>query len=146
MCDPFSSWQFICWCFHFLPPNIPSAHRVSQSKRPRLLYHLVLPYNKFASQNLSPRSRKKIHQVFPRPNGVESEQSSDVNSDMTSDLTDVTSDFTDISSITPSLGVLKNIEQGTLGVVVRGDEGRKQGSVLIPWDFSFLFLASSSVR
>lgn len=54
---------------------------------------------------------------------MESEHSSDVSSDisdMTSDLTDVTSDITDISSAPLSPRVLKNIEKGTLGAVVRG--------------------------
>lgn len=55
---------------------------------------------------------------------MESEHSSDVSSDMTSDmtsdLTDVTSDITDINSAPPSPRVLKNIEKGTLGAVVRG--------------------------
>lgn len=46
-----------------------------------------------------------------------SDVSSDMTSDMTSDLTDVTSD---ISSAPPSPRVLKNIEKGTLGAVVRG--------------------------
>ncbi|KAK2887994.1 membrane-associated phosphatidylinositol transfer protein 2-like isoform X3 [Channa argus] len=91
--------------------NIATTHKVSQTKRPRLLSHLAPPYNKCTSQSLSPRLRKKICQVFPKPDDVECEQSSDVSSDMTSALTDVTSDITDISSSPPSLGVLKNIEQ-----------------------------------
>uniref|UniRef100_A0A7N6A1H8 DDHD domain-containing protein n=1 Tax=Anabas testudineus TaxID=64144 RepID=A0A7N6A1H8_ANATE len=65
--------------------NIATTHRLSLSKRPRLLYQLVLPYHKFASHNSSPRLRKKTRQVFPRPNGVD--------------------------SIPPSFGALKNIEQ-----------------------------------
>lgn len=91
------------------------------------------------------RSRQKIRRVFPKPDGVESEQSSDVSADMTSDLTDVTSDITDFSSAPLSPGVLKNIEQGTLGAVVRGREGRMLGSILIPCALSFL-LVSSSLR
>lgn len=75
--------------------------------------------------------------MFPRQSGAESEQSSDVSPDVTSDLNDVTSD---IHSTVPSFRVLKNIEQGTLGVVVGGDEGRKQGSILIPCDCSVLSL------
>lgn len=69
--------------------------------------------------------------MFPKLNGVESELSSDISSD----LADVTSD---ISSVTPSPGVLKIVEQGTLGAVVRGHEARMLGSVLIPCAFSFL--------
>ncbi|XP_026153952.1 membrane-associated phosphatidylinositol transfer protein 2 isoform X2 [Mastacembelus armatus] len=90
--------------------NIATTHKVSQSKRPSLLSQLVLPYSKFAAQSLSPLSQKKIRQVFPRCSGVESEPSSSVSSDLTSDL-DVTSDITDISSTPLSLRVLKNIEQ-----------------------------------
>lgn len=82
---------------------------------------------------------------------MESEPSSDLSSDMTSDLTDVTSDLTDvtsdisdISSAPPSPGVLKNIEQGTLGVVVRGHEGRMLDFILIPLALSFLPPQTSS--
>ncbi|XP_035489726.1 membrane-associated phosphatidylinositol transfer protein 2-like isoform X3 [Scophthalmus maximus] len=95
--------------------NIATTHKVSHTKRPSLLSHLALPYNKFASRSSSRRLRNKIRQVFPRPNGVESEQSSDLSSDLTSDMTsdfiDVTSNITDISSAPPSPGVLKNMEQ-----------------------------------
>ncbi|XP_040013343.1 membrane-associated phosphatidylinositol transfer protein 2-like [Xiphias gladius] len=98
--------------------NIATTHVASHTKRPSLLSHLALPYNKFATRNPSPRLRKKVRkvrQVFPRDNGVESEQRSDISSDMssdiTSDLTDVTSDITDISSPPPSPRVLKNIGQ-----------------------------------
>ncbi|KAI3362061.1 hypothetical protein L3Q82_012402 [Scortum barcoo] len=93
--------------------NIATTHKheVSHTKRPSLLSHLALPYNRFASRSPSLRSHKKTRQVSPKPNGVESEQSSDISSDMTSDLTNVTSDITDISSAPPSPGVLKNIEQ-----------------------------------
>ncbi|XP_035524434.1 membrane-associated phosphatidylinositol transfer protein 2-like isoform X2 [Morone saxatilis] len=87
------------------------THEVSHTKRPRLLSQLALPYNRFASRSQSLRSRQKTRQVFPKPNGVESEQSSDVSSDMTSDLTDVTSYVTDISSAPPSPRVLRNIEK-----------------------------------
>lgn len=120
--------------FLFLLPNIPSAHKgeVSHSKRSSLLSQLAVPYNRFAPRTPSLRLRQKTRQVFPKLNGVESEQSSDVSSDMTSDLTDVTSDITDISSAPPSPRVLKNIEQGTLGAVVRGHEGRMLGSILSP--------------
>ncbi|XP_078142022.1 membrane-associated phosphatidylinositol transfer protein 2 isoform X1 [Centroberyx gerrardi] len=89
--------------------NIATTHTRGggQTKRLSLLSHLALPYNKLASRSPSPRSRKKVLPVFPGPNGVESEQSSD----MSSDLTDVTSDITDTNSVPPSPGVLKNIEQ-----------------------------------
>lgn len=67
---------------------------------------------------------------------MESEQSSDLSSDLTSDMTsdfiDVTSNITDISSAPPSPGVLKNMEQGILGTVVQGHEGRMLDSILIP--------------
>ncbi|XP_031157141.1 membrane-associated phosphatidylinositol transfer protein 2-like isoform X1 [Sander lucioperca] len=86
--------------------NIATTHKREVS----LLSQLALPYNRFVSRSSSLRLRKTIRQVFPKPNGVEHEQSSDVSSDMTSDLTDVTSE-TDISSAPPSPGVLKNIEQ-----------------------------------
>ncbi|XP_035802225.1 membrane-associated phosphatidylinositol transfer protein 2 isoform X2 [Amphiprion ocellaris] len=97
--------------------NIATTNKceVSHTKRPSLLSQLALPYNKFASRSPSFRARQTIRRVFPRPSGVESEQSSEVSSDMTSemtsDLTDVTSDITSISSAPPSPGVLKNIEQ-----------------------------------
>ncbi|KAM6902526.1 LOW QUALITY PROTEIN: membrane-associated phosphatidylinositol transfer protein 2-like [Xenentodon cancila] len=85
----------------------------SPAKRPSLLSHLPLPYNRFICRSPASRSRSKIRRVFP--NGVESEQSSDISSDitldMTSDLTDVTSDITSISSVPPSPGLLKNIEK-----------------------------------
>lgn len=113
---------------------------MSLTKRPSLLSQLALPYNRFASRRSSLQSRQKTCQVFLKPNGVESETSSDVSSDMTPDLTDVTSNITDITSAPRSPGVLKNIEQGTLGAVVRGHEGRMLGSVLIP---CVLFPASS---
>ncbi|XP_049415801.1 membrane-associated phosphatidylinositol transfer protein 2-like isoform X3 [Epinephelus fuscoguttatus] len=89
--------------------NIATTHKrgVNHSKRSRLLSQLALPYNKLASRSPSLRSGKTIHRVFPKPNGVDSEQSSDVSSD----LTDVTSDISDISSVPPSPRVLKNIEQ-----------------------------------
>lgn len=124
----------MCWHSYFLPPNIPSAHKceVSHTKRPSLLSQLALPYSRFASRRPSFQSRQKTCQVSPKSNGVESEPSSDVSSDMTSDLTDVTSNITDISSAPLSPGVLKNIEQGTLGAVVRGRERRMLGSILIP--------------
>lgn len=52
---------------------------------------------------------------------MESEHGSDVSSDMTSDMTfDLTDVTSDISSAPPSPRVLKNIEKGTLGAVVRG--------------------------
>uniref|UniRef100_A0A673CAF9 Phosphatidylinositol transfer protein membrane associated 2 n=1 Tax=Sphaeramia orbicularis TaxID=375764 RepID=A0A673CAF9_9TELE len=57
----------------------------SQAKRPSLLSQLALPYNRLTCRSPSPRSLKKIRQVFPKPN--------------------------DISSAPPSPGVLKNIEQ-----------------------------------
>ncbi|XP_037609179.1 membrane-associated phosphatidylinositol transfer protein 2-like isoform X1 [Sebastes umbrosus] len=90
----------------------------SQAKRPGLLSQLALPYNRFSPRRPSSRSRK-TRQVFPKPNGVESEQSSDVSSDVisdvtsdvSSDFTDVTSYITDISSAPPSPGVLRNIEK-----------------------------------
>lgn len=73
------------------------------------------------------QSRHKTPQVFPKANGVESEPGSDLSSDVTPDLTDVTSDLTDVTSnITdvgsepPSRGALMDLEQGTLGAVVRG--------------------------
>ncbi|XP_069557682.1 membrane-associated phosphatidylinositol transfer protein 2-like isoform X1 [Brachyistius frenatus] len=88
---------------------------VSHAKRPGLLSQLALPYSRLAARSPSLRSPKKIRQVFPRLNGVDSEQSSDTSSDVTSDLTpdltDVTSDITDISTPPPSPRVLKNIEQ-----------------------------------
>lgn len=110
-----------------------SAHtcEVSHAKRSRLLSQLALPYNRLASRTPSRRSLKKVRRVFPRTNGLESELSSDVSSD----ITDVTSD---ISSVPTSPRVLKNIEQGTLGVVVRGHEGWMLGSVLTPRSLSFL--------
>nr|XP_033503104.1 membrane-associated phosphatidylinositol transfer protein 2-like [Epinephelus lanceolatus] len=89
--------------------NIATTHKrgVSHSKRSRLLSQLALPYNKLASRSPSLRSGKTIRRVFPKPNGMDSEQSSDISSD----LTDVTSDISDISSVPPSPRVLKNIEQ-----------------------------------
>ncbi|XP_034458993.1 membrane-associated phosphatidylinositol transfer protein 2-like isoform X2 [Hippoglossus hippoglossus] len=95
--------------------NIATTHKVTLTKRPSLLSHLELPYNKLISRNSTRRLRNKIRQVIPRPNGVESEQSSDLSSDMSSDMTfdlsDVTSNITDIGSAPPSPRVLKNIEQ-----------------------------------
>ncbi|XP_047200500.1 membrane-associated phosphatidylinositol transfer protein 2 isoform X2 [Hippoglossus stenolepis] len=95
--------------------NIATTHKVTLTKRPSLLSHLALPYNKLISRNSTRRLRNKIRQVIPRPNGVESEQSldlsSDMSSDMTFDLSDVTSNITDIGSAPPSPRVLKNIEQ-----------------------------------
>lgn len=66
------------------------------------------------------QSRHKTRQVFPKANGAESELGSDLSSDLTSDLTDVTSDITDVGSEPPSPGALEDLEQGTLGAVVRG--------------------------
>ncbi|KAM4527592.1 membrane-associated phosphatidylinositol transfer protein 2 isoform 2-T5 [Odontesthes bonariensis] len=97
--------------------NIATTNKceVIHTKGPSLLSQLPLPYNRFVSRSSTIRSRNKIRQVFPRPNGVESEPSSDLSSemtsDMTSDITDVTSDITDISSVPPSPRVLKNIEK-----------------------------------
>lgn len=122
----------------------PSANTCEVSKRSRLLSQLALPYSRFVSRTPSTRSRQKLRRVSPRPNGVESEQGSDASCDMTSDLTDVTSDITDVSSVPPSPRVLKNIEKGTLGNVVRGHEGRMLGSVLIPCALSFLLRPSFS--
>lgn len=116
---------------------------VSQSKRPRLLSHLALPYNRL-TRIPSPRLLKKIRQVFPKINGVESELSSDLSSDMTSDPTDVSCDLTDISSVPPSPGVLKNIEQGALRAVAGGDEKHKHFLVLFPFVTSNFFLISFS--
>ncbi|KAM4532412.1 membrane-associated phosphatidylinositol transfer protein 2 isoform 2-T2 [Fundulus diaphanus] len=91
--------------------NIATTNKceVRHTKRPSLL--LQVPYNRFVSRSATFRLHNKIRRVFPRANGVESEQSSDLSSDMTSDLTDVTSDITDISSVPPSPRLLKSIEQ-----------------------------------
>lgn len=125
-----------CLHSHFLPPI--TAREVSTPKRPRLLTQLAVPYHRLSYRNSSFRLRQKIRQVFPKSNGVDSEQSSVISSDGTSDLTDVTPDFTDVTSditdlnsVPPSPRVLKNVEQGTLGVVVRGREGRMLGSILV---------------
>lgn len=85
---------------------------------------LALPYDRFAPCRAPPWWRRKPSQVFQNPGGAESEPgsdfssdpTSDATSDATSDVTDVTSDVTDCGSVPP--GALKNIEQGTLGVVV----------------------------
>ncbi|KAM3874038.1 membrane-associated phosphatidylinositol transfer protein 2 isoform 1-T1 [Diretmus argenteus] len=89
--------------------NIATTHTCEggQTKRLSLLSQLALPYNKLASRSLSPRSRKKVLPMCPRPNGVESVQSSD----MTSDLADVASDIIDINSAPPSPGAMKSMEQ-----------------------------------
>lgn len=86
---------------------------------------LALPYDRFAPCRAPAWSRHKPSQVFQNPNGAESEPGSDFSptSDVTSDLTDVTSDVTNCGSVPPSPGALKNIEQGTLGVVVGGWRG-----------------------
>lgn len=112
----------------------PPAHKysVSHAKRPSLLSQLTLPYSRLAARRPSLQSRHKTRQVFPKANGVESEPSSDVSSDLTSDLTDVTSNITDISSEPPSPGALKDLEQGTLGAVVRGHRKRMLESILLP--------------
>lgn len=93
---------------------------------------LALPYDRFAPRRAPPWLRQKTSQAFHKPDGVESEPSSDfssdVTSDVTSDFTDVTSDVTDFSSVSPSEGALKDIEQGTLGAVVGGPERRTLGS------------------
>ncbi|XP_034751942.1 membrane-associated phosphatidylinositol transfer protein 2-like isoform X1 [Etheostoma cragini] len=79
--------------------NIATTHKREVS----LLSQLAIPYNRFVSRSSSLRLQKTICQVFPKPNGVEHEQSSDVSSVMTSDLTDVTSET--------GISLLKNIEQ-----------------------------------
>ncbi|XP_015232273.1 PREDICTED: membrane-associated phosphatidylinositol transfer protein 2-like [Cyprinodon variegatus] len=86
-------------------------HEESHTKRPSLLSQLHLPHNRFASRRATFRLHNKIRRVFPRANGVESEHSSDLSTDVTSDITDVTSDITDISSVPPSPRLLKHIEQ-----------------------------------
>lgn len=105
------------------PPsfNLPPANKCEAShiKRPSLLSQLPLPYNRFVSWSATTCLHNKILRVFPRANSLEPEQSSDLSSDMTSDLTDVTSDITDISSVPPSPRLLKNIKQGTLAAVVQ---------------------------
>uniref|UniRef100_A0A671VNG8 Phosphatidylinositol transfer protein membrane associated 2 n=1 Tax=Sparus aurata TaxID=8175 RepID=A0A671VNG8_SPAAU len=54
-----------------------TASNIATSKS-SLLSQLALPYNRFASRTPSLRLRQKTRQVFPKSNGVESEQSSDV--------------------------------------------------------------------
>ncbi|KAF3849246.1 hypothetical protein F7725_015743 [Dissostichus mawsoni] len=83
--------------------NIATTHKIE--KKPSLLSQLVLPYNKFASRRASMRSQRKSRQMLPKPNGVESEQSSEVSFD----FNDVASDIADISSAPPSPGLMKNI-------------------------------------
>ncbi|KAL3041898.1 hypothetical protein OYC64_019970 [Pagothenia borchgrevinki] len=83
--------------------NIATTHKTE--KKPSLLSQLVLPYNKFASRRASMRSQRKSRPMLPKPNGVESEQSSEVSFD----FNDVASDIVDISSAPPSPGLLKNI-------------------------------------
>lgn len=75
---------------------------------------LALPYDRFA-----PWSRPKPSQVFQNPNSAASEPGSDP----TSEVADVTSEVTYCGSVPPSPGALRNIEQGTLGVVVDGWRG-----------------------
>ena len=72
--------------------------------------------------------------MLPKPNGVESEQSLEVSFD----FNDVASDIVDISSAPPSPGLLKNIGKGTLGAVVKGQEGRMLDSILVPCALSLL--------
>lgn len=110
----------MCVTSNLLPPNAPTPANkcdVSHNKRPRLLSQLPLPYGRFTCRSPSVRSCSETHRVFPRPpDRVESEHSSDIRSDVTSDLTNVTFDMTDISLVPPS-SVLKNRKQGNLRVV-----------------------------
>ncbi|XP_037548013.1 membrane-associated phosphatidylinositol transfer protein 2 [Nematolebias whitei] len=96
----------------FTATNIATTNKcdVSHNKRPRLLSQLPLPYCRFTCRSPSIRSCSRTHRVFPRPDGVESEHSSDISSDVTSDLTNVTFDITDISLV-PQSSVLKNRKQ-----------------------------------
>lgn len=107
----------ICW-----QSRLPLAHKVSHTQRPSLKSVLALPYHKCVTRASSFRSYNKVHQVFHRPNSVESEHSSALTPDMTSgiksDSPDVSSNITDISSTPPSPRVSENVEQGILGAVV----------------------------
>ncbi|XP_024918241.1 membrane-associated phosphatidylinositol transfer protein 2 isoform X2 [Cynoglossus semilaevis] len=95
--------------------NIASTHKVSHTQRPSLKSVLALPYHKCVTRASSFRSYNKVHQVFHRPNSVESEHSSALTPDMTSgiksDSPDVSSNITDISSTPPSPRVSENVEQ-----------------------------------
>lgn len=121
----------------------PSSHTHGgvQTRGHSLLSYLALPYSRLTSRSPSPCSRKKIHPVSTQSSGVASEQNVDGSSNMTCDLTDGTS-----APLSP--GVLKDIEQGTLGAVVRGHEGRTLSSILIPdallilWCLFFLDILS----
>lgn len=132
----------MCWHFCFLPPRIPSAHKceVSHTKRPRLLSQLALPYSRFSFRRS--QSGQKSRQVVLKPNGVESEPSSHFSADATSDLSEVMSRIPDVGSEPPSPRVLKNIEQGSLGAVVREEQGML-GSILVSCVL-FLFPFSQS--
>ena len=80
-----------------------------------------------------------------KPNGVESEPSSHFSADATSDLSEVMSRIPDVGSEPPSPRVLKNIEQGSLGAVVREEQGML-GSILVSCVLFLLPFSQSSFQ